>query len=136
MYAIYDTYICSYIIIQMMGEMYMKFLQEKFTKENSWIEMWKKDGWLSADVPIQVGFDFVKLKLQLSYIDWNVFEQAQDVVNVGEGKFIWGNETNDIDNALNICTDPECNKMYTSIKIDLWNNDVLTIKTNKRSGYR
>lgn len=118
----------------MMGEMYMKFLQDKFTKENSCIQMWKKDGWLSADVPIQVGFDFVKLKLQLSYIDWNVFEQAQDVVNVGEGKFIWGNETNDIDNALNICTDPECNKMYTSIKIDLWNNDVLTIKTNKRSG--
>lgn len=103
----------------------MNFIQRQFNDENSWISEWKKDGWEYAYTPIQVGFDKIKLKLELEDINYGRLKSAINESKLNENSWLFAKTTTDSNVALDICNDSDT--LYTYIKVDLGNNDILTI---------
>lgn len=103
----------------------MNFIQRQFNDENSWISEWKKDGWEYAYAPIQVGFDKIKLKLELGDIDYNRLQSAVNESKLNADSWLFAKTTTDSNVALDICNDSDT--LYTYIKVELGNNDILTI---------
>lgn len=103
----------------------MQFIQDELKKDNDWVSKWISDGWKNEYCPIQVGFDRVILKLTLKSIDYDILQSAIDVCKLNEDNWIFTKTTSDQDISLNICKSNSVK--YTYIKVNLGNNDILTI---------
>ena len=103
----------------------LKTIQDELKKDNDWISKWISDGWKNEYCPIQVGFDRVILKLTLESIDYDILQSAIDICKFNEDNWIFTKTTSDQDISLNVCK--SSNVKYTYIKVNLGNNDILTI---------